>query len=70
MRLNPVPFVFAPGAILTGYLVSGGAGVLVGLGLWGGVVAGATYASYRRHRAESDARPPQVARNPLSLRHR
>lgn len=47
MRINPVPFLFAPGAALLGYWVSGGHGAAIGLSAWGALVGTATYISLR-----------------------
>jgi hypothetical protein len=51
MHLNPLPFVFAPGVLLAGYLLGGAHGtVLAGL-LWTVIVSAATLCAFlRRHR--------------------
>lgn len=42
IRLNPLPWLFAPGAALAGFLLDGPPGAVRALGLWTAVVAAAT----------------------------
>lgn len=46
MTINPVPFLFAPGAASLGYWLSGGYGAVVGLSAWAAVVGVATCISF------------------------
>lgn len=50
MRINPLPFLFAPGAALGGYLAGGGHGAWLALLAWTMLVALATFAAWWRHR--------------------
>jgi hypothetical protein len=63
IRLNPIPWLFAPGIALAGYLLDGPAGAAKALGGWTGVVSAATLWVVVRRRwwpraAEHDSIPP------------
>ena len=42
MRLNPLPFVPAPGVAVWGYVLGGGNGTMLALGCWAATVSTAT----------------------------
>jgi hypothetical protein len=46
MRINPVPFLFAPGAAVAGYLVAEWRGALIGTIIWTALVALATFIAF------------------------
>ena len=48
MRVNPLPFVFAPGVALAGALVAGARGMWVALFAWTLLVALATFTAWLR----------------------
>jgi hypothetical protein len=50
MRINPLPFVFAPGVVRAGYLVAGGHGALLAALAWTGIVAAGTLCAWLLHR--------------------
>jgi hypothetical protein len=50
MRINLLPFVFAPGVALAGYLVAGGHGALLATLCWTAIVALGTLCVWWRHR--------------------
>jgi hypothetical protein len=50
MRINPLPFVFAPGVALAGYLLGGAHGCWIALLAWSAIVAvGTLCAFFWRH---------------------
>ena len=49
MRLNPLPFVFAPGVVLAGWLAAGGPGALLALLAWSAIVSAGTFVAWLRH---------------------
>ena len=48
MRINPLPFIFAPGAALAGYVVNGAHGAWLGGLAWTVIVALATLSAFVR----------------------
>ena len=50
MRINPLPFVFAPGLALAGYLVAGGHGALLAAFVWTAIVTAGTLCAWLLHR--------------------
>jgi len=50
MHINPLPFVFAPGVALAGYLLAGGYGALLATLCWTAIVAVGTLCAWLRHR--------------------
>jgi hypothetical protein len=50
MRINPLPFVFAPGVVLAGYLVAGGHGALLAALAWTAIVTAGTLCAWLMHR--------------------
>ena len=46
MRLNPLPFVFAPGVALAGVVVDGWRGAQIATLVWTAIVALATLAAF------------------------
>lgn len=55
IRLNPIPWLFAPGIALAGYLLDGPFGVVKALGAWTGIVSAATIWVVARRRWRSEA---------------
>ena len=63
IRLNPIPWLFAPGIALAGYLFDGPPGAAKAVGAWVGVVGAATIwvvvrRRWRPHPPEQDSIPP------------
>lgn len=50
MRINPLPFVFAPGVALAGFLVAGADGALLATLVWTAIVALGTLCAWWLHR--------------------
>jgi len=50
MRINPLPFVFAPGVALAGYLIAGGHGALLAAFAWTAIVTAGTLCVWLLHR--------------------
>jgi hypothetical protein len=46
MRINPVPFLFAPGAALAGYFVAEWRGALIATIVWTALVVIATFIAF------------------------
>jgi len=55
IRLNPIPWLFAPGIALAGYLVDGFSGAVKALVGWVVIVTAATIWVIVRRRLERDA---------------
>lgn len=63
IRLNPIPWLFAPGIALAGYLLDGPSGAVTALGAWTSIVSVGTIWVVARRRwwrqRKQDTTPPR-----------